>query len=127
MFNALPLKGTIRSKIYRISQNLSRRTDNSIKSIVQKIVDAGKKTKIHFLYVGTDGGTGTNQIHSDYNIFVNELKTTNIDEIVDHIHEHNDFIPVSDWYHIIKDIRNRFSANNIVMLKGAPIFNAKAN
>lgn len=119
------LKGTIRSKICQVSQNSTGRTDNSIKSIVQKIVEAGEKSQIHFLFVGTDGETGTNKIHSDFNKFINDLNTSDFDVIVDHVHEYSELIPISDWYHIIKDIRSRFSNNNISMFKGAPIFNAQ--
>ena len=53
------------------------------------------------------------------------LDTLDFDEVVEGVKMYLDFIPVSDWYHLIKDLRGRFARNNISMFKGAPIFNAK--
>lgn len=33
------------------------------------------------------------------------------------------FFPSSDWFHIIKDLRGRFSKNNIIMFPNGPVFN----
>ena len=125
VFNVQPLDGTKSSFICHISQNASGKTDEGIKSVVKQIVEAGEKSGIHFLYVATDGETGTNKMHNDFFKFVNDLNTVDFDQIIDNVSNYPDLIPVSDFLHILKDLRTRFSTNNISMFPGAPIFNAQ--
>ena len=125
VFNVQPLDYTKKSIICHITQNESGKTDDSIKKIIKQIVAAGEESGICFLFMATDGETGTNKIHTDFNKFVQGLNASCFDEIVDKISTFPELIPISDWLHIIKDLRTRFATNNISMFPGAPIFNGK--
>lgn len=74
VFNMQPLDGTIQSQILQISQNSTRRTDESIKQIINNVIEEGEKHGIHFLFVATDGETGTNKVHSDFFSFIESLE-----------------------------------------------------
>lgn len=71
------------------------------------------------MFVSTDG-----ELPSELGKSIDSLNTTNFDEIADKVRSYTDLIPVSDWYHLIKDLKKRFSTNNISMFKNAPFFNA---
>ena len=125
VFNMQPFKGSIKSKIVQIALNSTGRTNQPIKEIVDHIIEEGLKDGIHFLFVATDAETGTNASHSDFFLFIEKLNTDDFDTIVDAANTYDKPIPVSDWYHLLKDLRGRFAKNNISMFEGAPIFNAK--
>ena len=108
VFNVLPLDGTKSSFICHISQNAYGKTDEGIKSVVKQIMEAGEKSGIHFLYVATD----CEKMHNDFFKFVNDLNTVNFDQIIDNVSNYPELIPVSDFLHILKDLRTRFSTNN---------------
>ncbi|KAK8833738.1 hypothetical protein M9Y10_028365 [Tritrichomonas musculus] len=124
VFNLQPLDGTVQSQILQITQNATGRTDEQIRQIINNIIEEGEKQNIHFLFVASDGESGTNKIHSDFFAFVESLNTTNFDEIIEALKSYKHFFPSSDWFHIIKDLRGRFSKNNIIMFPSAPVFNA---
>lgn len=124
VFNMQPIDGTIQSQILQIAQNSTGRTDEQIKQIINNIIEEGEKQKIHFLFVASDGESGTNKVHSDFFAFVESLNTTDFDEIVEAVRSYKNFFPSSDWFHIIKDLRSRFSKNSIIMYPNAPVFNS---
>lgn len=76
------------------------------------------------MFVLTDGELGTNKIITEFGKFIDSLNTSNFDEIVDNVRSYTDIIQVSDWYHLLKDLRKRFSSNNISIYPNAN-FNAK--
>lgn len=125
VFNFQPLNGSIGSKIVNITSNSSGRTDQSINDVVDKVVEAGNSSNMHILFIATDGETGTNKLHSNFFDFIQSLGTTNFDDIILNIDDYEDLFPVNDWYHLLKDMRKRYSENNISMFKNSPIFNAK--
>ena len=125
VFNMQPFKGSIKSQIVQLFQNSTGRTDESVKRIIDEITEEGLKYGIHFLFSSTDGETGTNAIHKNFFSYIESLSTTDFDQIVDEIKSYDSLIPISDWYHILKDMRGRYGRNNIAMFPNAPIFNAK--
>lgn len=125
VFNMQLLNGNVQSQIVQISQNSTGCTDDSLKSIVYSIIEEGSEHNIHFLFVSTDGETGTNKTHTDFFNFLESFNTIDSDKLADELRNYSSFIPVSDWYHILKDIRGRYRRNKISMFPGALIFNAK--
>lgn len=59
--------------------------------------------------MSTDGETGTNKIHTNFLEIIKKLNTTDFDEIIENIEAYPDFVPISDWLHILKDLRSRFA------------------
>lgn len=124
VFNLQPLNASFKSRIVHIALNSTGKTDQSIKEVIDQINEAAKECNVHLLFISTDGETGTNSIHRDFGKFINDLELDDFDEILDRILDYPDLIPVSDWLHLLKDLRKRFGENNISMFKGAPIFNS---
>lgn len=123
VFNIQPFKGNIKSKIVHISLKEKGKTDESIKQLIHEIVEEGLKQGFHIVFVATDGETGTNDIHMNFGRFIDSLETDDFDEILKQISNYPNLIPVSDWLHLLKDLRTRFSNYTISMFPGSTIFN----
>lgn len=89
------MDGTNKSKICHLYQNSRHQTD-TIKTIIQQILEEGENIERHFLFVLTCGELGTNKIHTEIGKFIDSLNNTNFDEIVDNVGSYTDLIPVSD-------------------------------
>lgn len=83
--------------------------------IVEEITEEGLKYDIHFLFSSTEIETGINALHKNFFSYIESLSTTDFDQIVDEIKSYDSLIPISDWYHILKDMRGRYGRNNIAM------------
>lgn len=59
--NLQPLKGNINSKIIHISLKKKSRTDESIKRLINEMVEEGLKQGFHIVFVATDGESSTNE------------------------------------------------------------------
>ena len=85
---------------------------------------SSRKCKMSLFVCFNWWGVRYQQIHTEFGKFIDSLNTSNFDEIVDNVRSYTDLIQVSDWYHLLKDLRKRFSSNNISIYPNAN-FNAK--
>lgn len=108
-----------------LSQKSENRTDEEIKDAIQRIAEEGLKHNIHFIYVSTYGQSGNNEAHCNFGKFIDSFSIDNFNEIILLVPDYNCLILVSDWLHLIKDLRGRFSNYNIQMFPGTQAFNLR--
>lgn len=124
VFDAQPLKGEYKSKVVYVQKNKNGKANKeTISSIVNDINDAGQKTNIIFRFIASDGDSATNQLHREFNYYIKNFKGGLNEDFLDYIGKYEKPIPISDWLHLLKNLRTRINENNIILFKGSEVIN----
>lgn len=125
VFNAQPLKGNLKSKVVYAKTQTNGKANKDIMKTVDEIEKAGEKNKIFFRFIASDGDSATNQIHRDFQNYINTYDGKISDDFLDYIGKYSKPIPISDWLHLLKNLRTRIIDNNIILFNGSEIISIK--
>ncbi|KAK8888509.1 hypothetical protein M9Y10_039588 [Tritrichomonas musculus] len=121
VFTSQPVKGQLRTNIVLAQPNKNGKGNKEIMKTVEDITKAGEKANIKFKFVVSDGDSATNQIHIEFNNYMNKFKGKTSFELFEYVGNYMKPIPVSDWLHLMKNLRTRIIDNCIILFKNSDI------
>ena len=60
-------------------------------------------------------------MHIEFNKYINDFKGKSSEGLLKYIGEYQKPIPISDWLHLMKNLRTRIIDNEIILFKGSEI------
>ena len=76
-------------------------------TIIDKLVSEVEKQNFKVRYVCSDSEPKTNQLHQAFQEYLKEFKGETFDKLLAYVDAYPHLIPVSDWLHILKNLRSR--------------------
>ena len=126
VFNAQPLEGENKTKVVYVEKNKNGKADKkTITEIVNDIESSGKKANILFRFIAMDGDSASNQFHLDFNKYLNSFKGKYNEDFLEYVGKYPKPIPISDWLHLLKNLRTRINENKIILFKGSEVITMK--
>ncbi|KAK8881044.1 hypothetical protein M9Y10_003771 [Tritrichomonas musculus] len=68
-----------------------------------------------------DGDSASNQLHLDFNKYFNSFKGKFNEDFLEYVGKYPKPIPISDWLHLLKNLRTRINENKIILFKGSDV------
>ena len=106
-YNLQPLSKDYQTSIVHISQNKTGRASETEIAKSRTITDKAEKVSIKIIYNCTDGDPKTNTLHKKFQDYLSGCSSSDFFSIVQFANGYKDLIPVSDWLHILKNLRSR--------------------
>ena len=119
-FQLQPIDQKYESKVVHISMKENTRVGENELKIPKRIAEESDAKKIKIIYSCTDGDPKTNSVHKDFSVYVQQCKTNDFSKLLDHVNNYQKLIPISDWLHILKNLRSRLIKNTIIISELQP-------
>ena len=106
---------------------------SQVEAVEDRLSAACEAAGLHVAFHATDGDRTVDKRHTKaFHLYASAVGTSSLEEIVDHL-EHGveggarvvfHRFPVSDWLHLVKNLRQRIRNHTLQMTPGAPELNA---
>ena len=105
------------AKVYPVHLSLSPngRAKQEHLDKATNIARVGKETNFFIRYLTTDGDPKTNEPHEKFDEYLQDLQHLPFNDIIKEVDKYGDLIPLSDWLHVLKNLRSRLLHQNVTV------------
>ena len=106
-YNLQPLSQEQSTSIAHVSQAKNGRVTEKEIETPKTIASQAEKQNIKIIYTCTDGDPKTNILHKNFIDYLSKFPEKDFSSLIQYANQYKELIPVSDWLHILKNIRSR--------------------
>lgn len=121
LFHLQPINQNYNATPIHITPLANNKMTNEIIKTADKIRDIGKDINIKIVFICTDGDTATNQLHQEFESFLLQADSQTFIDLIDYMQTYNKLIPVTDWLHLLKNLRSRLIHQIIKISKNSEL------
>ena len=108
VFNLKPLDGSQKTQVVNLETKDNKRSDDEIIEKTKEIQKIGKELNNLIPFVASDSDTKNYKLHSNFKKYLDKFNGSTSDQLIAHIDNYDEMIPISDWLHLCKNLRSRF-------------------
>jgi len=107
LYTIQPLHGDRKSFPIHVIKNENGHATDDIVEIVDELAKMSNDSHFHCRYVASDGELKTNRLHERFAKYIQNSQIQKFKELIEHTNDYPHLIPISDWIHILKNMRSR--------------------
>ena len=121
VYNLQPLDQRLDSHIIHITPKSNGKASQDIITNSDDFAKKASISNIRVIYRCTDGDSNTNDLHRDFQKYMEKCENHNFSDMIKHVNNYPKLIPITDWLHLLKNLRSRLIHQDILLSCDLPV------